>query len=88
MIYRQSQGQDNLVSALVQYNPSSYSNDRTQWQALNNIISNLATIGIHSIAAQDLSRLLPEDETDPALGIMAEVRAYFQGQPWVLNYCP
>ena len=65
----------------MKHSPSTYTNNQSQWQALNNVIANLNTIGIHGILAKDLSRLLPDDDTDPALNIMAEVRAYFQGKP-------
>ncbi|KAF9258362.1 hypothetical protein L218DRAFT_735587 [Marasmius fiardii PR-910] len=41
-------------------------------------LSNLASLGFNSIKASDLQRLLPGDEMEPALKIMAEVRAYFQ----------
>ncbi|PBK61230.1 hypothetical protein ARMSODRAFT_1089911 [Armillaria solidipes] len=45
---------------------------------ITNAISALSAIGIEGIKANDLSKLLPPDQMEPALSIMAEVRAYFQ----------
>ena len=42
-------------------------------------MAGLAEIGISGIKAEELPRLLPSDSMEPALVIMAEVRAYFQG---------
>ncbi len=39
----------------------------------------LAALGIHGVSANDLSKLLPSDPMEPAINIMADVRAYFQG---------
>ena len=39
----------------------------------------LAEIGIVNLQSQDLMKLLPPDDMEPALIIMADVRAYFQG---------
>lgn len=43
-------------------------------------LSGLQEIGIDS-KATDLPKLLPSDPLEPALHIMATVRAYFQGTP-------
>jgi hypothetical protein len=48
--------------------------------ALNDVTSTLTGIGLEVV--EDLSllaNLLPPDPLDPALNIMADVRAYFQG---------
>ncbi|KAJ7027364.1 P-loop containing nucleoside triphosphate hydrolase protein [Mycena alexandri] len=42
------------------------------------VLSALAAIGLNGIHAEDLVKLLPPDRLDPALTIMADVRAYFQ----------
>ena len=42
-------------------------------------LSSLASLGF-TVSGPDLQRLLPSDEMEPALKIMAEIRAYFQGQ--------
>ncbi len=47
--------------------------------AINEAISALAKIGLRSIDASSLAALLPPDPMEPAIGIMADVRAYFQG---------
>ena len=43
------------------------------------IMAGFAEIGMHGIKPQDLPKLLPPDRMEPALTIMADVRAYFQG---------
>jgi hypothetical protein len=43
------------------------------------VLSGLAGIGLNGVTADDLVKLLPPDRMDPALNIMADVRAYFQG---------
>ncbi|KAF9078476.1 P-loop containing nucleoside triphosphate hydrolase protein [Rhodocollybia butyracea] len=57
------------VSSLNRHSPSSI---------LNVTLSNLAQLGIAGVKGIDLIKLLPSDEMEPALNIMAEVRAYFQ----------
>ncbi|KAI3605474.1 hypothetical protein WG66_005886 [Moniliophthora roreri] len=44
---------------------------------MQKVISALAAIGVEA-KPEDIQRLLPPDEMEPALKIMAEVRAYFQ----------
>ncbi|ESK87720.1 hypothetical protein Moror_1821 [Moniliophthora roreri MCA 2997] len=46
---------------------------------MQKVISALAAIGVEA-KPEDIQRLLPPDEMEPALKIMAEVRAYFQGE--------
>ena len=49
-------------------------------QALNDVTSTLTGIGLEVVEDLSLlSNLLPPDPLDPALKIMADVRAYFQG---------
>ena len=48
-------------------------------QALNDTISSLARMGLEAVDASLLANLLPPDPMEPAIGIMADVRAYFQG---------
>ena len=54
----------------------------TQLTGIAKVLSGLSEIGLTGIKAEDLANLLPTDRMAPALEIMAEVRAYFQGQ-WV-----
>ena len=48
--------------------------------AINETISSLARLGLHSVDASSLASLLPPDPMEPAIEIMADVRAYFQGK--------
>jgi len=43
------------------------------------VMEGLAAMGLSDIKTNDLKKLVPGDEMDPALMIMADVRAYFQG---------
>jgi len=43
------------------------------------VLASLSEIGLSGIKAEDLANLLPPDRMAPALEIMANVRAYFQG---------
>ncbi|KAJ7064090.1 P-loop containing nucleoside triphosphate hydrolase protein [Mycena amicta] len=45
---------------------------------IDSILAHLNNLGLKGIKAADLTKLLPPDEMDPALHIMADVRAYFQ----------
>jgi hypothetical protein len=47
--------------------------------AVNRVISGLANLDLRPIDVSLLPRLLPTDAMEPAIEIMAEVRAYFQG---------
>ncbi|KAI0262179.1 P-loop containing nucleoside triphosphate hydrolase protein [Gloeopeniophorella convolvens] len=46
--------------------------------AVNTTLASLASLGLQSIGASSLAQLLPPDQMEPAIGIMADVRAYFQ----------
>lgn len=43
------------------------------------VLAGLAEMGINGVKPEDLPKLLPADKMEPALAIMADVRAYFQG---------
>ncbi|KAG7091488.1 hypothetical protein E1B28_010519 [Marasmius oreades] len=45
---------------------------------MHNALAALAQLGFNSLTPTDIQKLLPGDEMEPALKIMAEVRAYFQ----------
>jgi len=47
--------------------------------SVKNALASLAAIGLPGVKAEDLPKLLPPDQMEPALVIMADVRAYFQG---------
>jgi hypothetical protein len=48
-------------------------------RALQLVISNLARIGFRDVKPLDLAALQASEDSDDALRIMADVRAYFQG---------
>ena len=54
--------------------------------AVNEAISSLAKLGFRSIDVSSLVALLPPDPMEPAIGIMADVRAYFQGRAPRLSF--
>jgi len=47
--------------------------------ALESIISNLRYIGFHNVQPLELAVLRASEDSDDAIKIMADVRAYFQG---------
>lgn len=53
--------------------------DGDMMQAMNDAISSLTRMGLEAANASLLANLLPPDPMEPAIGIMADVRAYFQG---------
>lgn len=55
--------------------------------ALNEAMSSLAKLGFRSLEASSLAALLPPDPMEPAIGIMADVRAYFQGRVHLVICC-
>jgi Dynamin GTPase effector domain len=55
------------------------SNGEWAKNSVNKVISGLAELDLHSVDPSLLPRLLPPDPMEPAIEIMAEVRAYFQG---------
>ena len=46
---------------------------------ISKVMSGLAEIGLIGVQARDLAKLFKIDDMEPALEIMADVRAYFQG---------
>ncbi|KAJ7814534.1 P-loop containing nucleoside triphosphate hydrolase protein [Mycena olivaceomarginata] len=50
----------------------------TAYPGIAQVLVGLAAVGLNGIDAEDLVKLLPPDRMDPALNIMADVRAYFQ----------
>lgn len=76
-----------IMDAIRLYNSSGVSNVSSQGRVTSTlqptgiakILAGLAEIGMSGIKAEELPRLLPSDTMEPALVIMADVRAYFQG---------
>ena len=54
--------------------------DTSIMNAVNESISSLAKLGLHSVDASSLAALLPPDLMESGIEIMADVRAYFQGR--------
>ena len=54
--------------------------DSNHSDMINKTISSLAKLGLHEVDASSLASLLPPDPMEPAIEIMADVRAYFQGK--------
>ena len=86
--YKGAREQDrnkDLMSAIRSYTPTASSSAgpsrRTEYPptGIAKVFAGLAEIGIHGVKPEDLAKLIPSDGTEPALGIMADVRAYFQG---------
>jgi hypothetical protein len=53
--------------------------DEDRRNAMANILSGLNTFGLSNVSPADLAKLLPPNHQAPALNVMAEVRAYYQG---------
>jgi hypothetical protein len=53
--------------------------DRNVMGAISETLSSLTRLGLEAANASALTKLLPSDPMDPAIEIMADVRAYFQG---------
>jgi hypothetical protein len=70
-----------LIKLIKNYDmPSSSSAIQTQQVfGIAKAMAGLSEIGLSGIKAEDLPNLLPPDRMAPALGIMADVRSYFQG---------
>jgi len=53
--------------------------DGNMMQAMGEAMSALTRMGLEGTDVSLLANLLPPDPMEPAIGIMADVRAYFQG---------
>ena len=81
---RQTYTQVNLIKSIQSYNPTVGSPNyhvpgTLQPTGIAKILAGLAEVGLSGVKPEDLPKLLPFDSMEPALMIMAEVRAYFQG---------
>lgn len=75
-----------LMKAIQSYSSSSSTLARTnpyqtvpQPTGIAKVLAGLSEMGMNGIKPEDLPKLLPPDKMEPALEIMADVRAYFQG---------
>lgn len=79
---RHATGHSSLIDGLEAYNTSA--DDKTKpadtkfYNSMTRVMSSLSEVGIHC-RPTDIPKLLPTDPFEPALHIMATVRAYFQG---------
>jgi hypothetical protein len=88
---REKDGNAQLASHINEYKRDPSASTTTfrsvvQHTGIAKILSGLAEVGVNGIKADDLSKLLSPDRMEPALVIMADVRAYFQGTPTLLIY--
>lgn len=63
---------------------NSFVDNTSRPDLMSQVLSGLTELGIAGIKSSDLPKLLPSDPSEPALHIMAAVRAYFQGNVVVL----
>lgn len=70
--YRRSKGHGSIFGFTSE-------SPRDQQRLVNEAVAALARLGLHGLKAEDLVKLFPESRMDPALEIMSEARAYFQG---------
>ncbi|KDR69881.1 hypothetical protein GALMADRAFT_128490 [Galerina marginata CBS 339.88] len=83
---RQRFDRTGLIRALDQYNGArsglpenpAINNGSNELTGLAKVLSGLSELGLSALEPHDLQKLLPHDEMEPALSIMADVRAYFQ----------
>ena len=88
--YKGAREQDrnrNLMSAIQSFTPPASSASTTRRQSFQEtpptgiakVLAGLVELGFHGVKPEDLAKLIPPDGMEPALEIMADVRAYFQG---------
>ncbi|KAJ3560217.1 hypothetical protein NP233_g10983 [Leucocoprinus birnbaumii] len=83
--YRGARNKSNHTSVMETINtytppssPTLTSKNGSGLYGISKILSGLAEIGMSGIQAEDLAKLFKTDNMEPALEIMADVRAYFQ----------
>ncbi|KAF7977729.1 hypothetical protein HWV62_2796 [Athelia sp. TMB] len=75
---RQSGSSGDLIRNLQSYDPTRPHESTSFQESIAQIISALPKVGITGTQAADLAKLLAPDPMEPALAIIAGVRAYFQ----------
>lgn len=71
-----------LMAAIQQYSPapgSGSSHVPSVPTGIEKVLAGLIEMGIVGVRPEALAKLIEPDGVEPALGIMADVRAYFQG---------
>lgn len=85
---RQTSNNGDTVKMLTKFanHPSSSKRNSPEFaESTTKALSSLTEIGF-SVKASELLKLLPPDPWEPALHIMATVRAYFQGKCFVAHF--
>lgn len=82
---RRKNNHTDIMDTITMYAPPSPSTTNSRHgtpvvSGVSKVLSGLIEIGFNGIEAHDLAKLLKTDKMEPALEIMAEVRAYFQGK--------
>src|ERR1700722_3975744 len=76
---REKDADSTLMARLQEYKEYKSKFPTELQTAVSQILASLPKVGITAAKAIDLAKLLPPDPMEPALIIMAGVRAYFQG---------
>lgn len=80
---RESYEHTDIMKVIRSFSSSSNSSLKMSFNGLPTgiakVLAGLAEMGINGVKPEDLPKLLPADKMEPALAIMADVRAYFQG---------
>ena len=88
---RESYQQPDVMRTIQSYSSTqaarAYQFSNGQPTGIAKVIASLAEIGMGGIRAEDLAKLFPPDKMEPALEIMADVRAYFQGMCFSFRDC-
>ncbi|KAG8913176.1 hypothetical protein FRC00_002893 [Tulasnella sp. 408] len=71
-VYQKSKGHGSIFGLSSEDPP-------TERRLVNEAMAALAKLNFHGLKPDDLVKLFPESKMDPALEIMSEARAYFQG---------
>lgn len=88
---RQRDQNPTLMTAIRDY--TSQSSTGRDWNQSNSptgitkALAGLVEAGFHGVTPEDLPKVMPPDIMEPALIIMADVRAYFQGNPKRKIFC-
>jgi len=85
---RQQADNVNLTSAITTYAdpaPARQTARGAEPTGISKVLAGLVEIGMHNVKPEDLAKLIPPDAMEPALGIMADVRAYFQGTSFIVR---
>lgn len=77
--YRGVRNKGNHKDVMSQIDTYTSPKNSSSSYGISKVMSGLAEIGLIGVQARDLAKLFKIDDMEPALEIMADVRAYFQG---------